>query len=394
MRTIATFAIGFALAASPAFAQTDPSKLSAVAKRVEELVEQGFYKQVDFPTLSGDVTDRAIDDALADLKVSHTRRVLPATVDYFEVLDIYKRSLRREVRRLFGGGDTVAYQGIGIATRAAPLAHFIADVYPGTPAERAGLLRGDEIIAVDGKPFHEIESFKNRPAEKGKITIRRATNGPTMDVEVLITTVQPEFVFRTATMESMRILDEGNRKIGYVRLWTMHDDDVHRGVENALGSGKLKDADVLVIDLRGRWGGYVGRLVDVFNPGVQVEFVERNGDTGFSPLRWRKPVVAIIDEGSRSAMEILAFTMKKSGAQLVGVTTAGAVLSANAYMLPDDSLLMVAARDVITDGERLEGVGVSPDIEVANPLPYSAGADPQLDAAMASARQLLAAPDH
>ena len=109
----------------------------------------------------------------------------------------------------------------------------------------------------------------------------------------------------------------------------------------------------------------------------------------FAPLRWRKPVVGIIDEGSRSAMEILAYVMKKNGAQLVGTRTAGAVLGGEVSMLPDDSLLMLAASQVLVDGELLEGKGVSPDVAIPYPLAYSDGADPQFDAALKAATELL-----
>ncbi len=53
-----------------------------------------------------------------------------------------------------------------------------------------------------------------------------------------------------------------------------------------------------------------------------------------------------------------------------------------AYLLYDDSLLLLAVNDVAVDGERLERVGVTPTIEVPFPLEYAAGKDPQLDKAV------------
>ena len=100
-----------AFVAVSARSQETTSKLEEVAARVEKLVESDFYRKVDFPMLLGDITDDTIDDALADLHVSHTRRIKPDTIDYYEVLDIYERSLQRDVRRLFSNG--IQYQGIG-----------------------------------------------------------------------------------------------------------------------------------------------------------------------------------------------------------------------------------------------------------------------------------------
>ena len=111
----------------------------------------------------------------------------------------------------------------------------------------------------------------------------------------------------------------------------------------------------------------------------------------FGTVRWRRPVVAIIDEGSRSGLELFAHALKVNGIPLVGSRTAGALLAGRAFLLPDDSLLEVAVSDaVIDEGLRLEGHGVEPDIAVPFSLPYAAGRDPQLDAAMMEMQRILA----
>jgi C-terminal processing protease CtpA/Prc len=88
-------------------------------------------------------------------------------------------------------------------------------------------------------------------------------------------------------------------------------------------------------------------------------------------------------------MEILAYSLKKNGVPLIGEPTAGDVLAATAYLLPDDSLLELAVEDVFVDGTRLEANPVTPDIPVAFDVPYANGADPQLDAAMAAMMKRL-----
>ena len=62
-----------------------------------------------------------------------------------------------------------------------------------------------------------------------------------------------------------------------------------------------------------------------------------------------------------------------------------------AYLLPDDSLLEIAVSDaVIGEDVRLEGIGVQPDVSVPFSLPYAAGRDGQLDAAVEEMRRILA----
>jgi len=122
-----------------------------------------------------------------------------------------------------------------------------------------------------------------------------------------------------------------------------------------------------------------------------AEMIDRDGDARFINYRWDRPVVAIIDEGSRSGMEMLAYSLKKNGVPLVGEATAGDVLAGTAFVLPDDSLLVLAVADVLVEGKRLEGAPVRPDIAVPFDILYAAGTDPQRDAAEAALMKMLAA---
>ncbi len=91
----------------------------------------------------------------------------------------------------------------------------------------------------------------------------------------------------------------------------------------------------------------------------------------------------LIDHQTRSAGEIVAHGYKRSGFGAVfGTPTAGAVTSGTPIAMPGGFMLYVAATKLAFDGESLEGVGVKPDHRVERPLPYAAGADPVLDAAV------------
>ncbi|HYN19349.1 MAG TPA: hypothetical protein VE078_00195, partial [Thermoanaerobaculia bacterium] len=61
---------------------------------------------------------------------------------------------------------------------------------------------------------------------------------------------------------------------------------------------------------------------------------------------------------------------------------AGAVVAGQILPLSDGSLLFLAVQDILTDGERLEGVGVKPDVEVSAGLEYAEGKDQQLERAV------------
>jgi carboxyl-terminal processing protease len=182
---------------------------------------------------------------------------------------------------------------------------------------------------------------------------------------------------------SARAIEHGGRKLGYVRIWSYARFRYQEALTEELSEGRLKDAEGLVLDLRGGWGGAQPEYADLFLGGAPImTFTNRKGETGFASFRWRRPFVVLVDQGTRSGKEVLAFGFQRRGIRLIGTRTAGALLAGRGYLLSDASLLILAVLDVAVEGERLEGKGVTPDVEVGFHLPYAAGADPQLEAAL------------
>ena len=143
-------------------------------------------------------------------------------------------------------------------------------------------------------------------------------------------------------------------------------------------------SDGLVWDLRDGWGGAEPQYLDLFNPRApSMQVINRNGAVSTWSAKWRKPVAMLINGGTRSGKEVLAYGFKKYGyGPVIGTRSEGALLAARAFLMGDGSLLLLPVADVAVDGERLEGRGVEPTIEVPFDLPYAAGADPQLERAV------------
>jgi C-terminal processing protease CtpA/Prc len=109
----------------------------------------------------------------------------------------------------------------------------------------------------------------------------------------------------------------------------------------------------------------------------------RDGEAHVVNYRWKKPVALLIDDGTRSGKEVLAYGFKKNGyGPVIGERSAGALLAATAFLLSDGSLLILAVEDTSIEGDRLEGKGVTPTIEVPFDIRYAAGKDLQLDKAI------------
>ena len=118
----------------------------------------------------------------------------------------------------------------------------------------------------------------------------------------------------------------------------------------------MKDVDGLVLDLRGGWGGAQPEYAELFVGGAPImTYVGRDGREAFASFRWRRPVVVLVDEGTRSGKEVVTYGLKRQGVRVVGTRTAGALLAARGFLLRDGSLLVLAVSDVRVEGERLEG---------------------------------------
>jgi carboxyl-terminal processing protease len=229
------------------------------------------------------------------------------------------------------------------------------------------------------------------------LTFRRHSNGAVQHIDVPVVPIMPAEAFRSALRDSVRVIEQDGHRIGYLHIWSTNDEPAFRNALDRLDPSKVRmpaPLDSLIVDVRGRVGGNVAVAAKV------LEILDRklylgNWDTvtrGFPNVRpkqamnpeFRGRSALLIDDHTRSAAELVAFGFKRSGlGPLFGTPTAGAVSSGMLFTMPGDLLLYVAIAGHRHDGELLEGVGVAPDRIVERPLPYAAGADPVLDAAVA-----------
>jgi carboxyl-terminal processing protease len=337
------------------------------------------YRPLAAATTSDDQRSAVINRMLSELAASHTGHYTAADPAYYQLLDIFSGGLRRSLRRFFPDGQ-VSHPGIGMVTRQIDGKTFVAGVLEGLPAWKAGLLVGDEVVVADGAPYHPLKSFAAKVGQQVALTIRRRADAPSEEVVVRVERIKPDEAFLQAMGESARIIEADGVKIGYIRVWSYAGSQYQQLLERELWSGKLREADALVWDLRDGWGGAQAEYLNLFDSRAPTTvLINRDGQRSLANMVWRKPVAMLVNGGTRSGKEILAYGFKEYGlGEVIGSRTAGAVLAGRAYLLSDGSLLLVAVADVLVDGQRLEGVGVVPTISVPFPLAYAQGQDPQL----------------
>jgi len=379
---------------------------SAVYDAVCELVARHFYdpelRGLDWAALRREHSAAAaacrdtgelsavLGPMLAALDTSHTRFVTARDAAFYDLAGIF--GLGPEYPELFDDG-VVSYDGLGLLGRAVPGGYLVQGVLHGGPAARAGLLTGDLILSADGRPFGEVSSAAGRAGHELSLSVRRRRGEPALRIDVVPERIEPQELLLAASVASMELVDVDSARVAYVRVWSYADPRVHEALVQALTSGELRDADALVLDLRGGWGGADPAYLDFFNQAVpQLEFVARDGTRSVFDQRWRRPVVLLVDAGTRSGKELLAHAFRRHAiGPVVGQRTAGAATGGRAFPVGRDALLYLAVMDALVDGERLEGVGVEPDVTVPFELPFSAGADPQRDVALRLAASEAAA---
>jgi carboxyl-terminal processing protease len=393
-----------ALLPVPALADTQEVERGAVFDQASRLIRDNFYDRslrgLDWERVnerhrpayvaakSGKERSAAINAMLAELDASHMFHFTREDPAYYQLLGIFQHSLRNDIKKHLDGD--ISFPGIGIFTRAIDSQTFVSGVVSGLPADAAGLKVGDEILGADGGDFEPVRSFRGKTGQKVVLKVRREREGSPLDITVEPKSIDSAEAFESAIAEGARIIEVNGKKIGYVRIWSYAGQRYQQALADVLSTGKLKDADALIWDLRDGWGGAQPHYLDIFNARApDMTFTDRRDEPQFVSFRWRKPAAILANRGTRSGKEVLTYGFKKYGyGEVIGETTAGALLAGRGFMLDDGSFLMVAVSDVAVDGERLEAKGVEPTIPVSFDIRYANGRDPQLDKAV----ELLSAP--
>lgn len=324
-----------------------------------------------------------INQMLSQLNTSHTYFYTPDEPAYYQLLGIfYPRStdLQKQLKKFFPT-EKIEYSGIGIFTKDINDKTVVRAILDGSPAAKAGLLVGDEILSVDGLPFQPIQSFAGKAGQEVKLRIQRTPNFNSQQ-EIAVTPKMFDAVtmFLDAMKASIQVIEREGKKIGYVHIWSYAGDQYQEQLEEELLYGRLRNADALVLDLRDGWGGAPLTALNIYTAqNLSITNIPRNGRRYVLNSAWKKPVVMLVNEGSRSAKELLAYGFQQYDiGPVVGSKTAGAVVAGSPFLMRDGNLLYIAVTDVYVNGEkRLEGEGVTPDITVPFSLEYAQGADPQ-----------------
>ncbi len=286
-----------------------------------------------------------------------------------------------------------SYGGIGILVDAASTATpdkglRVLYVFPGGPAEAAGIAPRDVILAVGDDPCPRPDLVRGPVGSDVTLLVRSPGQDP-RTIEVGRQRIAPAY-----TPIDVRIPEAPG--IGYLRLLSLSGGDVPAAASTALT--ELLDAgplDGLVIDLRHTTQGAPGVTTSIlgqFVGGAVGTVVAHGGDTPFlvqagdlhDRLK-RTPLAVLVDAQTDGEAERLAAILQSQGrAVVVGQRTPGHTQLIQQVPLPDGSVLQMVVGGLMTsDGTRIEGHGVIPDIVMTDDwLDQAADADTWVHAAV------------
>ncbi|NRA74317.1 MAG: PD40 domain-containing protein, partial [Planctomycetes bacterium] len=273
----------------------------------------------------------------------------------------------------------------------------IASILPGTPAaaEELDLQIGDEIISIDQQPIAAGENLSialtGKVGERVAFGIRRAGEDRTVVIRPISLNVQRRLLYEhwiRQRREQVTQLSEG--RLGYLHIRGMNQSSLDRFAVELYEAGHGKEG--LIIDVRQNGGGWTtDRMLASLTRAPHAFTVPRAGGAGYPNDRlvapsWTRPIAVLCNQNSFSNAEIFSHAIKNlQRGPLIGVTTAGGVISTGSTSLLDGSSIRVPFRGwyTIPAGLDMELNGAIPDVVVKSlPADEEAGLDRQLKTAV------------
>ena len=259
----------------------------------------------------------------------------------------------------------------------------IVRVFDGSPAEKAGLKKGDVIAQVEGKDVTGKDLskvvLKIKGKENTKVTLK-ILDPNTMKYKT-VTMVRK--AVDTPSVES-KMIDKKN-KIGYIAI-AEFDENTATQFKQHLAKLKKQKVKGVIFDLRYNPGGLyaiVCQMLDEILPKGTIVFTkDKNGvkeEETSDAKALNLPMAVIQNDSSASAAEIFAGAVQdfKAGT-IVGTQSYGKGVVQNIYPFSDGTALKLTIKKYYTpSGKNINNKGITPDVKVEN----DGKTDKQLDAA-------------
>jgi carboxyl-terminal processing protease len=349
---------------------------------VVDIVEDDYYYRPTDDSTVDEFTTRMEQDAIAGLLSG----LGDDYTTYLAPPDATRASNQLEGKAVGIGADFFAFNNQAV----------IARVYPGTPAEGAGLRTGDAVLRINGEPVDTgnwpefLSRIEGEVGSEVRLTLQRPDQASTFDVDLERTEYNVPSVYA-------RMID--NSSIGWVQIGIFGSKTTDE-FDAALSSLTAAGATGIILDLRGNGGGWVtaaqsvlGRLLDpAIGPALYEDETPGRGDEKAFPIigggtsYFDLPVIVLTDGNTASAAEIVAGALRDyDRAMVVGEQTFGKGSVQRVYEFRTGASLRVTFAEWLTPSKgRIQEEGIKPDVQVpaANPEDIIGKGDPVVKTAV------------
>ena len=269
-----------------------------------------------------------------------------------------------------------AGDSVGIGVYVVPLTSGeieIAHVMSGSPAENAGIRKGDILIAVDGQKISEVGYDAAVNAISGAV-------GSVVSIDILRdgTTISLEVTRGHYTVETIvsEIMEKDGKKYGYIRIIEFMQVTVSQ-FKNAVNSMIEAGVEGFIFDVRDNPGGELSAICDILDfllpEGPIAHIIDANGEEIETYRSDAKeidlPMTVLANGNTASAAELFTSALKDyNKAEVVGTRTYGKGCGQQGFYLSDGSVVFITNFFYNPPfSENYDGIGITPDIAVTLP---------------------------
>jgi carboxyl-terminal processing protease len=335
--------------------------------------------------VSENANDRILNEVLGLLQRDYYRKVdrnqlinkgLAAAVASLN--DPYSHYFNPSDYHTFQDQSNPHLSGVGIDVQTEPRGLLVVDVFPGSPAAKAGLRRGDVITGVGSTSLANRSANFSASLIKGRAGTRVALTVLSGRQKRTVSLVRADI---TIPVASGRIVDYHGTKIGDVQLTSFTSgsgSELRAQVNKVMHQG----AKGLILDLRENGGGLLQEAVNVasifISDGTIVSTDGRSQPRQVylakgNAIAPKLPMVVLVDRGTASAAEIVTGALQDRGrAKVIGTHTYGKGVFQEIQPLPNGGALDFTVGEYFTPSGRnlggggvRQGGGVKPDIYAA-----------------------------
>lgn len=334
--------------------------------------DAGYEKMALFTRVLEQVREQYVDadkTSYQDLIYGALRGMLESLDPHSQFLDpdMYK-DMKDETAGEFGGLGIVIGVKEGMLTVIAPMED--------TPGFKAGLLPGDKILEIDGKPTDNltieeaVKKLRGAPGTKVTLGILRPKSEGIRTLELA------RAIINIPSVKDTDMLEDG---IGYLRI-VQFNEPTAKAVHEAVQGLQARGLRALVLDLRNNPGGLLTSAIEVAEKfvrrGDMIVFTQGRNEKPLQTFRAKGrqhytdfPMVILINGGSASAAEIVAGALQDHRrAILVGEKSFGKGSVQSVLQLDDGSAIRLTTARYYTPSKRvIHEQGIEPDVPVAMP---------------------------